>query len=132
MKVVVAATEEQEEKLDELIHYFYTSIFPRYFNDCEIAEFLNLNTLRLPVQKVDSLYTLDGAFRAICSIQVIILILEGQYDSKHTLLFDKNVEILKELGLFFPLSYENFSSRNKGNTNIIFSMYSNPTNQLLI
>ncbi|MBS4218160.1 DUF5365 family protein [Bacillus sp. FJAT-49711] len=132
MKVVVAATEEQEEKLDELINYFYTSIFPQYFNDCEIADFLNLNILRLPVQKEHSLFTLDGAFRAICSIQVLILNLEGQFDSEHTLLFEKNVEILNESGLFFPFSFENFISRNNGNTDILFSMYSNPTNQLLM
>ncbi|MBS4198485.1 DUF5365 family protein [Bacillus sp. FJAT-49732] len=132
MKVVVAATEKQEEKLEELIQYFYTSIFPQYFDDDEISEFLNLKILQVPKEKDERLFTLDGAFRAICSIEVIILILESNIDKDFSDLFNKNAEILIESGLFFPFSYSNFTSRNRSEANVIVSMYSNATNQLLM
>ncbi|MCJ8005867.1 DUF5365 family protein [Lederbergia wuyishanensis] len=132
MKVVVAATEEQEEKLDELIKYFYSSVFPQYFDDKEIAEFLHLKILHLPNQTDEPIYTLDGAFRAICSIEVIISILESDIDNKYSIIFNKNVEILKEAGVFFPFSYCNFTSGKRTNANVIFSLYSNATNQFLM
>ena len=36
VKVVFASTPNQEERIRELVDYFYTSIFPAYFSDEDI------------------------------------------------------------------------------------------------
>ncbi|MBS4193515.1 DUF5365 family protein [Lederbergia citri] len=132
MKVVVASTEEQGERLEELIQHFYSVVFPQYFDDNEISEFIDLKILQLPNQEDEPLFTLDGAFRAICSMEVIMIILESNMNKKYTKLFNKNVEILKETGLFFPFTHRNFTSQKSKKVNTIFSMFSNSTNQLLM
>lgn len=136
MKVVYASTEEQEEILAELTSYFYTSVFPRYFNDEEIAQFLEMKILQLPAHKEEQLYTLTVAFQAIASLQVIISILETPHRHKkqyhYSSLFQKNMKILHHTGLFFPFTYENFFNCKNAKTDTILSIYSKPANEILI
>src|SRR5690606_39875929 len=105
---------------------------PQYFDDDKISEFLNLKILQLPNHEDESLFTLEGAFRAICSMEVIISILESNMNKKYTRLFNKNVDILKETGLFFPFTPSNFTPPKRKKANTIFSMFTNSTNQILM
>lgn len=130
MKVVVASTEEQVEKLNELIQYVYTSIFPRFFTDEEIKEYISLEILHFPREKDNRLYTLETAFRAITSLEVIISIIEGVPSSDPSDLFEKNANILKESGLSFPFSYQSFLTRNEMRD--LCSQFIKPANEYLV
>lgn len=132
----MASTEEQVNKLNELIHYIYHSAFPRYFTDHEIAQYIEWKVLHFPEEKEHPLYTLEVAFRAITSLEVIISILDilpyEESTSKHHDLFKKNVDILTQSGLFFPFTYQNFSNLTETNLNDVCSVYAKPANQFLI
>ncbi|MCJ7840448.1 YhcU family protein [Lederbergia sp. NSJ-179] len=136
MKVIVASTEEQVNKLDELIRYIYQSAFPRYFTDYEIAQYMEWKVLHFPEEKEHPLYTLDVAFRAITSLEVIISILDLSPQNhdllKHQNLFNKNVDILTQSGLFFPFSYQNFLEKNSTKHSDACSIYAKPTNLYII
>ncbi|GIN73821.1 hypothetical protein J14TS2_42960 [Bacillus sp. J14TS2] len=136
MKVVVASTEEQVNKLNELIHYIYHSAFPRYFTDQQIAGYIDWKVLHFPEEKEHPLYTLDVAFRAIASLEVIISILdvlpEQKKSSEHQELFKKNVDNLSQSGLFFPFTYQNFLQPKETSFKDTCSMYAKPANQFLI
>ena len=136
MRVVLASTKEQEEKIDELIQYVYSFIFPQYFKDHEIDTFIDLKVLHVDPNQQDQLYTLTTAFKAITSLQAIIHILElsNQTTDRSYLsyLFDKNVKILEETGLFFPFLYKNFILKNNKAFHLTCSIFSPPSNQYLI
>ncbi|GIN58713.1 DUF5365 family protein [Lederbergia ruris] len=136
MKVVVASTDEQVNKLNELIHYIYHAAFPRFFTDHEIAQYIEWKVLHFPEEKEHPLYTLDVAFRAIASLEVIISILEilpyQKNSSKHHDLFKKNADILSESGLFFPFTYQNFLQPKKTSFKDTCSIYAKPANEFLI
>lgn len=131
MKVVVASTPEQEQHIDELIHYMYSSIFPSYFDDEYIMKLEELNVL---APKEDDIYfssTLDKAFKVISSLQVIIAVLETVrfegFQGSHKELFVKNVKILNEFGYSFPFTPSEFKVVNSE----VLSKYSKPANQYL-
>lgn len=116
MKVVTASTDEQVEKLQELIQYIYSYIFPQFFSEEEIEEYLSLEVLHIPEDPDSELYRLDMAFQAIASLAVIIAILESlpnSYMSDYRFLFRKNAKILEELGLFFPFTLETFMKKEQ-------------------
>lgn len=128
MKVVVASTDEQLEKLNELIQHVYSSVFPCYFTNQEIQEYIQLDILQFPKEKDSKLYTLDVAFRAITSLEVIINILENPLSCEHEHLFDKNVKILEESGLSFPFTYSNFLKKYDSEC----ILFAKPANQYLV
>nr|WP_144928176.1 DUF5365 family protein [Paenibacillus bovis] len=136
MKIVCASTEEQELKLQELVSYMYSSVFPRYFCDREISEYDAMKILHLPEEKDNRLFTLDTAFQAISSLQVIIAILEilphQKQDKQEEQLFNKNVKMLEQTGLSFPFNFANFTCKNISDADAICSMYAEPMNEILI
>lgn len=135
MKVVLASTEVQEEKLGELTTYMYSSVFPSYFTDKEIREFMELQVLYIPHEKDERLFTLEFACKAITSLEVIIFILEmipKKADRNYESLFNNNVKLLEQSGLFFPFVYGNFFSRLQEHSDAPISMYTEPTNEYLI
>lgn len=133
MKVVFASTPGQEEKVMELVHYVYSSIFPRYFSDDEIKEFERHNVLLASNYKnIEAFDTLKDAYKAITCLQTIISILdlfEPKNDYKS--IFDKNASMLTELGLYFPLTYDEFKG-NRSLSSEMFSIYAEPANEWLI
>lgn len=136
MKFVYASTHEQEEKLGELIDYIYTSIFPRYFTDREIKEFLKIGVLQVSPQQLASFHTLKTAFQAMASMQVIISILEissiNEIGCKDADLLEKNIQELAKCGLFFPFTYQYFLERAEKKAFKHLSIYTIPANELLI
>ena len=111
VKVVYASTPEQEETVHELVDVFYQEIFPRYFTDDEIVKF---------------------AYQVITSLQTLILILNAyEVLPKYKALFDRNVQTLKQFGLFFPFEWEHFSSK-RYIINEQLSAYVKPANEFLI
>jgi Family of unknown function (DUF5365) len=132
MKVVLASTPEQEHHIEELIHYIYSDIFPRYFSDELITKFEDWNVLH--PREFQSKYngTLKEAFQVISSLQTLIAVLETvqqkPIEDYYRNIFEKNVKILNKYGFSFPLTLEQFVRTNKH----IFSQYAKPTNRLLI
>jgi hypothetical protein len=132
VKVVFASTPDQEEKIKELIQYFYTDIFPLYFSDEEIMGFKQLNVLHTSASTFEDCGTLKDAYQVITCLQTLCHILERNHlDSKYDSLFQKNVDTLTDFGLSFPFRYGNFMDmRNLKAENL--SIYTKADNEMLI
>jgi hypothetical protein len=135
VKILYASTEEQEQKIIELMEYMYTEIFPYYYHDEEISKFKDLNILRASSCRFDYFSTLKDSYRVLTSLQTIITILELRIFKKESAgyeeLFNRNRAILEEYDLSFPFFYSQFelSVRPLHST---FSMFKKPANELLI
>lgn len=128
MKIVFASTPSQGEEINGLVRYIYSNIFPLYFTDEEICKFERLKVLHTS----DDFNTLKDAFQVMTCIQTLISILEAtQPDEQYASLFNKNVETLKEFGLFFPFKYEQFEEAKCIRTSML-SIYSKADNELLV
>ncbi|MDF1510211.1 YhcU family protein [Robertmurraya sp. DFI.2.37] len=135
MKVVFASTPDQEEKIKELIRTFYQNVFPLYYSDKEIEKFEALKVLHTSTRHFEYFGTLKEAYQVITSLQTLISILESTtLLVKHKSMFQRNVAILKEYGLFFPFDFEQFleADQAKENHNDSFSIYTKAANELLI
>ncbi|MET3696436.1 hypothetical protein SAMN05877753_103320 [Bacillus oleivorans] len=134
MKVVYASTKEQAEKIQELVSYMYSEIFPQFFLDDEIENFENMDVLHMNERHYEYVSTLKEAFQVISSLQTIIAILEVKnredIDEKYRDIFNENVRILQNFGLCFPFSFRHFQSIKASSND--FSAYVRPANQLLI
>ncbi|UQD51267.1 hypothetical protein C0971_03990 [Bacillus methanolicus] len=110
MKVVYASTPEQEQKIKELVDYFYSSVFPIYFSDEDIMEFNRLKVLHTSTRHFEYFGTLKEAYQVIASLQTLISILEtSQSKEKYYSLFVKNASILEEFDIYFPFTFSQFS-----------------------
>lgn len=135
MKVVLASTPTQEERIDELIQTFYSKVFPFYFSDEEIIQFERLKVLAITPEKAQLLSTLKTSYQVIASLQTLVNILEDPENKhKYKHLFAKNVQILEELDIFFPFHLENFKLSSNGDsyTQVNFSMYAEANNSYLL
>jgi hypothetical protein len=131
VKIVFASTPGQEVKVQELVQYFYSNLFPRFFHDDEIKRFEREKVLKL-TGNFEGFDTLKDAYQVITCLQTIISILEAvepQYEYK--CIFDKNASMLQEMGMHFPFSFSQFHHA-RGIKVEMFSIYSQPANQYLI
>ncbi|PLR79649.1 hypothetical protein CVD25_00560 [Bacillus canaveralius] len=132
MRVVFASTLGQEEKIRELISYFYSSVFPLYFSDEDIRDFERSKILHTTARHFEYFGTLKEAYRVIVCLQTLISILElSVQEENHQTLFCRNARILNEFSLYFPLTYGQFFEA-KSLKNNVFSIYSKAANELLI
>lgn len=134
MKVVYAATNEQEEKIKELVEYIYYHVFPYYFSDEKILQFQNEKVLHISEMNINFVDTLKDGYQVIASLQTIISILESlqfkKLPSKYTVLFEINAQTINEYGLIFPFSFYQFiEGKDRKN---VFSMYMTAENEYLI
>ncbi|MGX6442402.1 DUF5365 family protein [Neobacillus sp. K501] len=128
MKIVFASTPSQGEEICGLVRYIYSTVFPLYFSDEEIHKFEQLRVLQTP----DDFNTLGDAFQVMTSLHTMISILESPvYYDHYSSLFNKNVDIIQEFGLFFPFEFEQFEEA-KNMKNGIFSIYIKAANELLV
>jgi hypothetical protein len=132
VKVVFASTPGQEEKVKELVQYVYSNIFPRYFSDREISEFERHNVLRASTSRFEAFDTLKDAYKVITCLQTIISILEVfEPKNDYQCIFDKNVSMLTELGLYFPFTYDQFKNTSSLNGEML-SVYVDAANEWLV
>jgi hypothetical protein len=134
MKVVFAATEEQKKTIEGLAGYFYTAIFPSYFNDDDIDSFQRMGILKIPPPGEDWPKTADDALRLIAALQVLASILETnilfEKDPFTQYLFEKNRNILAEFHISFPFTYSQYAGGKKKAKP--FSMYTAAENEYLV
>lgn len=132
VKIVFASTPDQEEKIKELVRSFYRDVFPLYYSDNDIKEFEKQKVLHTSTRHFEYFGTLKEAYQVITSLQTLSSILLQQ-DSKlkYKSIFETNVAILKEYGLYFPFEYEQFLEA-KNIKEEIFSVYSKAANELLV
>lgn len=132
MKVVYASTPEQEDHIEELIDYTYSTIFPRFFSDEDILKLEDMKVLYVKEQDNEYNGTLKEAFQVISSLQALIAVLETiqneEVQDSHRELFDKNVRILDDYGIAFPFTMDQFIHPKDE----ILSKYSKPMNQFLV
>jgi hypothetical protein len=132
LKIVYAATKEQEEYINCLINYIYSNIFPHYFDDEKIVEFENLGVLSLHGEHISYNGTMKEAFQIISSLQSLIAIIESLEPNyireHHRKLFQRNIRLLGRYGISFPFLIDQFVNRRKE----VLSIYSHPANQWLI
>ncbi|MGJ7919373.1 YhcU family protein [Neobacillus sp. LXY-4] len=131
MKIVFASTPGQEVKVQELVQYFYSNIFPRYFSDDEIKQFEREGVLKLSGD-FEGFDTLRDAYQVIACLQTVISILESiEPQCEYKSIFDKNVSMLMEMGMHFPFSFAQFNDA-RGMKVEMLSIYSSAANQYLI
>jgi hypothetical protein len=111
VKVVYAATPEQESHIEELIDYIYCEILPLYFSDEEIMELEELKVLTHNEDYYNG--TLKEAFQLISSLQALIAVVETVKNESvlksHREIFEKNVSTLDEFGYSFPFTIDQFT-----------------------
>ncbi len=132
MKIMYASTPEQEKKVRQLVEYFYTVIFPKYFTDREISMFIDLNVLNmLNLNELQG--TLKEAYQIISSLNTLCFLIESDSlaAEKGSRLFEKNAKILNDLGMSFPFSRDQFL--REGNVSLESgSIYVKPANDWLV
>ena len=127
-----ASTPDQEEMIEDLVKTFYQEIFPLYFSDEDIMEFERLKVLHTTTRHYEYFGTLKEAYQVITSLQTLISILESSNPQpNHEVLFENNVQTLKEFGLYFPFSYQQFTE-GKHDKHEVISAYTKAANQLLV
>jgi Family of unknown function (DUF5365) len=115
VKTVFSSTEEQEQEIASLVSRFYKSVFPKYFTESEILHFREIGVLEPNQSSVTYLATLRDAFQVMTCLQVLMSILDKQervMEPKSEELFQHNITLLNECGIFFPFYYDHFSSIN--------------------
>ncbi|MDE3838071.1 hypothetical protein C0966_01555 [Bacillus methanolicus] len=131
MKVVYASTPDQEQKIKELVDYFYSNVFPLYFSDEDIMEFKRQKVLHTSTRHFEYFGTLKEAYQVIASLQTLISILEtSQNKEKYYSLFMKNASILEEFDIYFPFTFSQFSDEKSMRGNL-FSVYVKAANDYI-
>lgn len=127
-----ASTPDQEEMIEDLVQTFYQEIFPLYFSDQDISEFKRQKVLHTTTRHYEYFGTLKEAYQVITSLQTLISILESSKpEPYHEVLFENNVQTLKDFGLCFPFSYCQFID-GKNDQSEVISAYSKAANELLV
>ncbi|UYY99887.1 YhcU family protein [Peribacillus frigoritolerans] len=135
MKTVFSSTEEQEQEIASLVSRFYESVFPKYFTESEILHFREIGVLEPNQSSVTYLATLRDAFQVMTCLQVLMSILDKQkrvMEPKSEELFQHNITLLNECGIFFPFYYDHFSSINLDANNDMQMMDIQVANQYLV
>jgi hypothetical protein len=131
LKIVFASTPGQEEKVEELAQYFYSEVLPIYFTDGDIREFERLEVLHTARHHYENFSTLGDAFRVITSLQTLISILESRKVSeRYRTVFQKNADILREFGIYFPFQFQHFLDARSTKEDYI-SIYTKAANSIL-
>lgn len=110
-----AVTPEQENYMHYLLHYFYTDIFPYYFDDEQIRQFEELGILSLDHEHVTYNGTMKEAFQIISALQSLITVIEhigehGEHE-QYEWLFERNQNILARHGITFPFQARQFTRK---------------------
>ena len=133
LKIVNASTPEQEDKIHQLVNHIYTEIFPKYFDDEEIQNFVQLNFLNISGRN-ERIGTLKESYQIIASLETIcILIKSGNLDkTSYRHMFERNAQILNRLGLSFPFSPELFLNVKEDScfTDMLYAKPANPVYHL--
>ncbi|MDG4848696.1 DUF5365 family protein [Peribacillus frigoritolerans] len=135
MKTVFSSTEEQEQEIASLVSRFYESVFPKYFTESEILHFREIGVLEPNQSSVTYLATLRDAFQVMTCLQVLMSILDKQkrvMEPKSEELFQHNITLLNQCGIFFPFYYDHFSSINLEANNEMQMMDIQVANQYLV
>jgi hypothetical protein len=135
VKTVFSSTEEQEQEIASLVSRFYESVFPKYFTESEILHFREIGVLEPNQSSVTYLATLRDAFQVMTCLQVLMSILDKQkrvMEPKSEELFQHNITLLNECGIFFPFYYDHFSSINHEANNEMQMMDIQVANQYLV
>lgn len=115
MKVVYAATTEQQTKIKELTEYIYNRVFPYYFPIEKITQFMDERILLISEEDAVEVDTLKDAYQVISSLQTIISILESlsyrPLSEKYQVLFEMNVHTINDYGVHFPFTFTDFSKK---------------------
>lgn len=137
MKTVFSSTIEQEQEINNLVTYFYKTVFPQFFTQNEILHFKEIGVLHKDSGRFIYHGTLKSAFQIMSCLQVILTLLDKkivfnsfQLDLESEELFNHNIRLLNENGLFFPFTHVNFNLLVE--TEDERFSYEEPANQLLI
>lgn len=134
MKTVFSSTIEQEQEIENLVTYFYKTVFPQFFTKNEILHFMQIGVLHKDSGRYAYHGTLKSAFQIMSCLQVILTLLDKKtsipLDINSEDLLNHNIRLLSENGLFFPFTHENFNLLVE--TEDERFSYVEPANQFLI
>jgi len=133
LRVIIASTTEQEEKINELVRQLKEEIFPRFFGKEELQTMYEFGILQLTDGHFKLFGTLQDAFQVISSLQAIISILETGEPASLPLhyqeMFEKNTAILQRFDIRFPFFLSHFNNKKRIVSNL---PYATPANIYLI
>ncbi|MFD9626443.1 DUF5365 family protein [Peribacillus muralis] len=139
MKTVFSSTEEQEQEIARLVSSFYETVFPKYFTKSEILHFRKIGVLEPNRSSSTYLGTLRDAYQVMTCLHVLLSVLGKQQakdsiimDSSCVELFQHNITLLNEYGIFFPFYYDHFSRLNNEASNEMQMMDIQVANQYLV
>ncbi|KIL73003.1 DUF5365 family protein [Bacillus badius] len=133
MKVIIASTIEQEERIKELVGQLKEEIFPRFFEKEELQSMYNFGILQLTEYHFQRFDNLQDAFQVISSLQTIISILETDEPAElpvhYQEMFERNTLILQEFDIDFPFFLSHFTHKKTPASYLAFAI---PANTYLI
>ena len=113
MKIVEGSLHLQDMEIRKTVEKFYNELFPMYFTKEQIDLFALNEVLSVPGSD-SHIGTLEGAFQAMSYMQTLMIILENQSDNpKAVELFNRNSQLLNELGIFFPFEHKHFFGEDR-------------------
>lgn len=136
MKIVFAATTEQEEVIEQLISNLRSNILPMCVSEMDLKTYTEMGLLQF--SRHSHLYngTLREAYQVMTALQTIIFIIEAVNDDPEVAiiqyldLYMNNVSIITNFGLFFPFQLCSF--QKKGISKEFIPLYSQSINQLIM
>ncbi|MCI3984393.1 YhcU family protein [Bacillus vallismortis] len=110
VRIVNAATAEQESFIKELSMKLFHDVFPLYFSELDIQRFKKKGVLSLN-NNHDYQGTLKEAFQIMACLQMIHIILTKPSplnDVNNQAVFEKNSKMLNDFGINFPFAFSDF------------------------
>lgn len=133
MKVLIASTAEQEEKIKQLVRQLKEEILPCFFAEEELQNMYEFGVLQLTDSHFRLFDTLHESFQVISSLQTIVSILEtgepASLPSHYQEIFEKNTLILQEFDINFPFFLSQFTNKK---SDVSYLTYAVPANTYLI
>lgn len=115
MKVIIASTSEQEEKIVALVNRLKKDLLPRFFGRKELEKMYESGILDITEEHFEQFGNLRDAFQVITSLQTIAAILETKNPDRLPMtyqeMFEKNTMILQEFGIQFPFFFSHFTNK---------------------
>ncbi|MGM9923162.1 MAG: DUF5365 family protein [Bacillus sp. (in: firmicutes)] len=115
MKIVFSSTDEQEQEIEKALHNLRSVVLPRYIPNRDLEQYNAIGLLQFSTHGGKYNGTLKEAYQLMTSLHTITSIIAyinsavEEEKSQYELLFMRNVEILNDLGLLFPFTFNCFS-----------------------
>lgn len=135
MKIAYASMAEQQEEIEDLLDALRCDILPMYLTVEELDAYVEMGLLQFNDHNTQYNGTLREAYQLMTALHTLITIIGlvnrcteqelGQYRN----LYDRNVHIINQFGLFFPIVMDRFRMQEDEHESEM--LFLSPTNRIL-